>query len=312
MSQGIDCLVLGASGLVGSAVYSKLIGAGYETFGATRSDADLLVYEQVEHLIGKCRPKTIILAAAKVGGVVANSEAPVEFLTENLVTQNNVLTLAHKFKVARLVFLGSSCIYPKLAPQPIKEEYLLTGPLEPTNEAYALAKIVGLKLIQGYRSEYGNRWISLMPTNLYGPNDNFDLQKSHVIPGLLRRFHEAKVSSSTSIKLWGTGSTKREFMYSEDFAGALIHLMENYDSSEPINVGTGVDISIRELADKVAKLVGYEGKIEWDHSRPDGTPRKLLDVKKLKSLGWESQVDLDEGLYLTYKWFLESSSKKRL
>lgn len=312
MSQGIDCLVLGASGLVGSAVYSKLIGAGYETFGATRSDADLLVYEQVENLIGKCRPKTIILAAAKVGGVVANSEAPVEFLTENLVTQNNVMTLAHKFKVARLVFLGSSCIYPKLAPQPIKEEYLLTGPLEPTNEAYALAKIAGLKLIQGYRSEYGKRWISLMPTNLYGPNDNFDLQKSHVIPGLLRRFHEAKVSSATSIKLWGTGSAKREFMYSEDFAGALIHLMENYNSSEPINVGTGVDISIRELADKVAKLVGYEGKIEWDHSRPDGTPRKLLDVKKLKSLGWESQVDLDEGLYLTYKWFLESSSKKRL
>lgn len=312
MSQGIDCLVLGASGLVGSAVYSKLIGAGYETFGATRSDADLLVYEQVENLIGKCRPKTIILAAAKVGGVVANSEAPVEFLTENLVTQNNVMTLAHKFKVARLVFLGSSCIYPKLAPQPIKEEYLLTGPLEPTNEAYALAKIAGLKLIQGYRSEYGKRWISLMPTNLYGPNDNFDLQKSHVIPGLLRRFHEAKVSSATSIKLWGTGSAKREFMYSEDFAGALIHLMENYNSSEPINVGTGVDISIRELADKVAKLVGYEGKIEWDHSRPDGTPRKLLDVKRLKSLGWESQVDLDEGLYLTYKWFLESSSKKRL
>jgi GDP-L-fucose synthase len=251
------------------------------------------------------------MSAAKVGGVLANQQEPVDFLTENLLIQTNVLSMANKFEVERVIFLGSSCIYPKLASQPIREDSLLTGPLEPTNDAYAIAKIAGLKLVQGYRRQHQRNWISVMPTNIYGPRDNFDLERSHVIPGMLRKFHEAKTKRSPSVSLWGTGKPRREFMYSLDLADAIVFLTENYNGDSHINVGTGMDLTIAELAEMIKSIVGFDGVIEWNTALPDGTPRKLLNVDLLNSLGWKSSVSLEEGLAKTYSWFMNNQSEMR-
>ena len=249
------------------------------------------------------RPEYVFLAAAKVGGILANSTRPAEFIYENLAIQTNVIEAAHRYGATKLQFLGSSCIYPKLAPQPIKEEYLLTGPLEPTNEWYAVAKIAGIKLAQAFRQQYGFRAISLMPTNLYGPGDNFDLTSSHVVPALIRKFHEAKVRREPEVIIWGTGSPRREFLHVDDMADAAVFLMQHYDEAEIINVGTGEDVTIGELAGMVAEVVGYDGALRFDTSKPDGTPRKLLDVGRLKALGWKPRISLREGLVSTYEWY---------
>ncbi len=249
------------------------------------------------------RPEYVFLAAAKVGGILANSTRPAEFIYENLAIQTNVIEAAHRYGATKLQFLGSSCIYPKLAPQPIKEEYLLTGPLEPTNEWYAVAKIAGIKLAQAFRQQYGFRAISLMPTNLYGPGDNFDLTSSHVVPALIRKFHEAKVRREPEVIIWGTGRPRREFLHVDDMADAAVFLMQHYDEAEIINVGTGEDVTIGELAGMVAEVVGYDGALRFDTSKPDGTPRKLLDVGRLKALGWKPRISLREGLVSTYEWY---------
>ncbi|MBK9435819.1 MAG: GDP-L-fucose synthase, partial [Micrococcales bacterium] len=248
------------------------------------------------------KPDVLIIAAARVGGILANSTHPVAFLNDNLRIQTNLFEAAHAANVERLVFLGSSCIYPKLAPQPIPEAALLTGPLEPSNQAYALAKIAGIEAVRSYRKQYGRRWISAMPTNLYGPGDNFDLQSSHVLPAMIRKFHEAH----DSVTLWGTGNPRREFLHSDDAASAILYLLEHYDGDEHVNVGTGHDVSIQELAGIVAEVVGFRGPIAWDTTKPDGTPRKLLDVSRLRDLGWEPQIGLREGIASTYRWFLSN------
>jgi GDP-L-fucose synthase len=252
------------------------------------------------------KPYAVIIAAAKVGGIQANNSFPVEFLSENLQIETNLMDAAHKANIDRLLFLGSSCVYPKFAEQPIKEEYLLTGALEPTNEAYALSKIAGLKLVQAYRKQYGRRWISAMPTNMYGPGDNFDLENSHVLPALIRKFHDAKVLGSKSVTLWGTGSPRREFLHSDDLGRACTFLFEKYDDEVAINVGVGKDISIRELAELIQQIVGFDGEIEWDSSKPDGTPRKLLETQRLQGLGWEPKILLEQGIKSTYDWFLSN------
>ena len=252
------------------------------------------------------RPDAIVVAAAKVGGIKANSTYPVEFLTENVQLQSNLMDAAHAADVPRLLFLGSSCIYPKFAEQPIREDSLLTGPLEPTNDAYAIAKIAGIRLADGYRSQYGRDWISAMPTNIYGPGDNFDLETSHVMPALIHRFHDAKVSGASSVTLWGTGSALREFLHADDLAEASLFLLDNYSEPGPINVGFGEEISIRDLAGVIADVVGFEGMIEWDPSKPDGTPRKILDSSRIRGLGWEPRVHLHEGITHAYEWFLEN------
>lgn len=295
--------VAGHNGLVGSAIVRQIeVEAKHSWVGQTRSQLDLLDRRAVFEYLASERPDAIIIAAAKVGGIHANSKYPVEFLSQNLQIETNLMDGAYEAGIDRLLFLGSSCVYPKLSPQPIKEEYLLTGELEKTNEAYALAKISGLKLVQAYRNQYGLKWISAMPTNIYGPGDNFDLESSHVLPAIIRKMHDAKTRGEDSISLWGTGSPKREFLYADDLARACIFLLENYDEDLPINVGVGEDISVEELAHLIRRIVGFEGDIIWDRSKPDGTPRKLLDVSKIKTLGWQSQISLGDGIRATYSW----------
>ena len=296
--------VAGHLGLVGSAVVRAIEADGKHTWvGQSRAELDLLDREAVFRYLANEKPGAVVIAAAKVGGIHANNTYPVEFLSQNLQIETNLMDAAHEAGIKKLLFLGSSCVYPKMAPQPIKEDYLLTGELEKTNEAYALAKISGLKLVQAYRHQYGHSWISAMPTNMYGPGDNFDLENSHVLPALIRKFHDAKVRGDSSVSLWGTGSPKREFLYSDDLGRACLFLLENYDDDVAINVGFGEDISIIELAELIKSIVGFQGGIEWDSSKPDGSPRKLLDVSRMKALGWSPSVNLGEGIALTYEWF---------
>ena len=302
--------VAGHRGLVGSAIVRRL-----ETLGGrnlllrSHSELDLREQEPVDRFFRENRPEFVFLAAAKVGGILANSTRPAEFLYDNLAIQANVMHSAWTHGTRKLLFLGSSCIYPKLAPQPIKEEYLLTGPLEETNEAYAIAKIAGLKLAASCRAQYGFSAISLMPTNLYGPGDNFDLQSSHVLPAMIRRFHEAKISNAASVTLWGTGKPRREFLHVDDLANAACFLMESYDGSDWLNVGVGEDLTIAELAAMVARVVGYSGRIVFDPSHPDGTPRKLLDVTRIHGLGWRAQIPLEQGIATTYQWYLAHAAQ---
>jgi GDP-L-fucose synthase len=294
--------VAGHRGMVGSALWRALEAAGYsDLVGWSSSEVDLTDRDAAMDAVRSAAPDVVVVAAAKVGGIMANSTYPVEFLADNLRIQTNLFEAAHAADVDRLLFLGSSCIYPKLAPQPIPESALLTGPLEETNIAYALAKISGIIGVQSYRSEYGRRWISAMPTNLYGPGDNFDLQTSHVLPALIRRLHEAKETGAPSVTLWGTGSPRREFLHVDDLAAACLRLLDIYDQAEHVNVGVGEDVTIAELASMIADAVGFEGTIEWDASKPDGTPRKLLDVQRMKSLGWDPAIGLREGIASTYE-----------
>lgn len=298
--------VAGHRGLVGSALVRALESRGESWIGASRGELDLLDRDRVFEFIADSKPAAVIIAAARVGGIAANNSMPVEFLSENIRISTNIMDACHEFNVERVLFLGSSCIYPRLSPQPIKEEYLLTGALEPTNEAYALAKISGLKLLQGYRREYGRRWISAMPTNLYGPGDNFDSESSHVLPATMRRFVEAKKSDVNSVTMWGSGKPRREFLHVDDLAGACLHLLEFYDDDIAINIGSGEDVAISELASLVSAAVGYNGKILWDESKPDGTPRKLLDVTRVHDLGWKHSIDLAEGIKDLYEWYLKN------
>lgn len=271
----------------------------------TRDELNLLDTAAVEHFFAAERPDYVFLAAAKVGGILANDTKPADFIYENLVIQTNIIHAAHRNQTKKLLFLGSSCIYPKACPQPIKEEYLLTGPLEPTNDAYAIAKIAGIKLCQSYNKQYGTNFISAMPTNLYGPNDNFDLASSHVLPALIRKFHEAKMHGERTVTLWGTGTPRREFLHVDDLASACLFLMNHYSGSTIINIGTGEDIPIRDLAQLIRKIVRYEGEIIHDTSKPDGTPRKLLDVSRLHDLGWTHAISLEAGIQATYAWYHE-------
>jgi GDP-L-fucose synthase len=299
--------VAGHTGLVGSAVIRLLKARGFSNLlTRSRSALDLRDEQAVRDLFLDEKPELVILAAAKVGGIKTNIDAPVEFLIENLQIQNNVIRAAHEAGARKLLFLGSSCIYPKFAPQPIPESALLSGPLEPTNEAYAVAKIAGIKLCQAFVREYGANFISLMPTNLYGPGDDFDLDTSHVLAALLRKAHEAKMSGAGEMIVWGTGTPRREFLYVDDLAAAVLFLLEQYDSSEVINVGSGEDISIRELAELICDVVGFRGEVKWDRSKPDGTPRKLLDISKIRSLGWAPTVGLRDGIARIYEWFLDN------
>jgi len=296
--------IAGHRGLVGSALVRLYAQKpDWEIVTRTRAELDLRDREAVRDFFTTEKPERVILAAAKVGGIHANATQQVEFLLENMRIQNNVIEAAADHDVDRLLFLGSSCIYPKNCPQPIKEEYLLTAPLETTNEGYALAKITGLKLCQHYHRQYGRRFISAMPSNLYGPNDNFDLETSHVLPALIRKFHEAKESGAASVPLWGTGSPRREFLHVDDLAAACYELLESYDSDEPINVGVGKDITIKELAELVRDVIGFEGDLAWDNTKPDGTPRKLMDTSRLSALGWSPQISLRQGLSQTYEWY---------
>ena len=299
--------VAGHRGLVGSAIVRQLEAAGNDNWiGATRDELNLCEREAVFDFMGQQRPTAVIIAAAKVGGIIANNNFPVEFLSENVQVQTNLMDAAHKFDVEHLVFLGSSCIYPKFAPQPISEDSLLTGPLEETNDAYAIAKIAGVKLVQAYRKEFGRKWTSAMPTNLYGPGDNFDPQTSHVLPALLRKFHEAKLSGLDSVTLWGSGTPRREFLHVDDLAKAVLFLLQGYDEATAINVGTGVDIEISELASLISEVTNFKGSINWDTSKPDGTPRKLLDVSRINQLGWNSEILLTDGIKSTYEWFVQN------
>jgi GDP-L-fucose synthase len=302
-------LVAGATGLAGSAIVKAFESKGKSVIGVNRSVVDLMDAKATIDFIAEARPSLIIDAAAKVGGIGANNSFPVEFLADNLTIQSNLMNAAHKAGVPNFVFLGSSCIYPRDCAQPIKEEYLMTGSLEETNSAYAIAKIAGIELINSYRKQYGTRWISLMPTNLYGPRDNFDLTASHVLPALIRRFIEATESGSDKVTLWGSGSPLREFLHVDDLAQAVVVASEKYDSSLHLNVGSGVDLSIKDLAEKVAVAAGFAGKIEWDTSKPDGTPRKVLDVSRVKALGWKPTITLDEGIASTIAWYEEANAR---
>ena len=291
--------------MVGSAIVRALQKNGYTNLVLkTSKELDLRSQQAVSDFFATERPAYVFLAAAKVGGIVANNTYRADFLYENLAIQNNVIHAAYLNQVTKLMFLGSSCIYPKLAPQPLKESYLLTGLLEPTNEPYAIAKIAGIKMCEAYRAQYGCNFISVMPTNLYGPNDNYDLQNSHVLPAMIRKFHEAKERGDQSMELWGTGSPMREFLYADDLAEACLFLMETYNESELVNIGTGVDVTIKELAETVQAIVGFTGEIKWDTNRPDGTPRKLMDVSKLHGLGWKHHIELSQGIQLAYQDFL--------
>lgn len=297
--------VAGHRGLVGSAIVRAIDESlEHSWIGRTHAELDLLNRNLVFDFVQSEKPDAIVIAAAKVGGIYANKTHPVEFLSENLQIETNVMDAAHAAGIHDLLFLGSSCVYPKLAPQPIKEEYLLTGELEETNEAYALAKISGIKLVQAYRRQYGHHWISAMPTNMYGPGDNFDLESSHVLPALIRKFHDATTIGATNVSLWGTGAPLREFMHVDDLASACLFLLGKYDSDLPINVGTGSEISIQELALLIQGIVGFQGQIVWDGSKPDGTPRKLLDSTRINSLGWGPKISLEQGLASTYEWYL--------
>ena len=289
--------VAGHTGMVGSAVVRRIETDGIHTWvGKTRKELDLADASAVNEFVHQEKPSAVIVAAAKVGGIMANVNDPVGFLTENLKIQTNLMEAAHLNRVPRLVFLGSSCAYPKSAHQPIKEEYLLTGSLEPTNQSYALAKIAGIQMVNSYRQQFGYKWISLMPTNLYGPNDNLDPETSHVIPGMISKFFSAKQAGAGKVVLWGSGTPRREFLHVDDLASAIIHMLENYDADIPLNIGTGVDVSIRELAERIAHFMGFEGEIVFDSTKPDGMPRKLLDVSRASNCGWVSRIELGDGL----------------
>ena len=304
--------VAGHRGLVGSAIVRSLKRQGYNNIiGRTHKELDLKDQAQVREFFEKERPDVVVLAAAKVGGINANNQAPADFAYENMQIQCNVIKDCHDFKVKKLLFLGSSCIYPKMAPQPIPENALLTGLLEPTNEGYAIAKISGLLMCRYFKRQYGDNFISCMPTNLYGPYDNYELQGSHVLPAMIRKFHEAKLKGAPSVELWGTGTPLREFLYVDDMADACVFLLENYDGEEHVNIGTGKEVTIKELAELVKQTVGFEGEIIWNKDMPDGTPRKLCDVSKLNSLGFKAKVDLPEGVKLAYEWFKENVSQAR-
>jgi len=309
MEKNAKIYVAGHRGLVGSAIVRNLESKGYtDIIVRTREELDLLDTKQVADFFSQEKPEYVFLAGAKVGGIKANEDYPADFIYQNLQIQNNIIHNAYKNNVKKLLFLGSSCIYPRDCTQPIKEEYLLTGPLEKTNEAYAIAKIAGIKMCQSYNKQYGTRFISVMPTNLYGPNDNFNLTSSHVLPALLRKFHDAKIHNEKEVVMWGTGSPMREFLYVDDLADACVHLMQNYVGDEIVNIGTGEDVAIRELAEIIKKIVGFQGEIVNDTTKPDGTPRKLLDVSKLHNLGWKHKTKLDEGIQTTYDWFLKNKA----
>lgn len=307
MDKNQKIYVAGHRGLVGSAITRYLQANGYTNLIIkTRVELNLLDQAAVNTFFETEKPDYVFLAAAKVGGIMANKNYPADFIYENLSIQNNVIGAAYKNKVTKLLFLGSSCIYPKLAPQPIKEEYLLSSPLESSNEAYAIAKIAGLKMCEYYNKQYGTEYISVMPTNLYGPYDNFDLENSHVLPAMIRKFHEAKLNKAANVTLWGTGAPKREFLHVDDLAAAVVFLMNNYNGDSILNIGTGEDLNIKDLAETVRKIVGFTGDIIWDDSKPDGTPRKLLDVSLINNLGWRHQIKLEDGITSAYQWFLDN------
>jgi GDP-L-fucose synthase len=313
MERDARIYVAGHQGLVGSALERQLRARGFARFvHRTHAELDLADANTVEQFFAKEEPEYVFLAAARVGGILANNTYPADFIRENLHVQLNVVESAHRHGVRKLMFLGSACIYPKLAPQPIREEHLLTGLLEPTNEPYAIAKIAGISLCQSYNRQFGTNYVSVMPTNLYGPGDSFDLQNSHVLPALLRRIDEAKRHQSPAVTIWGTGTPRREFLYVDDMASACIHLMEHYDSSEIMNIGSGEDLSIRDLAERIQRLVGYEGRLEFDTSKPDGVPLRRLDISRLLATGWSPAVGLDEGLRRTYQWYTENQGHVRM
>ena len=304
MNKQAKIYIAGHRGLVGSALVRKFQELGYDNLILkTRSELNLLNQQEVADFFAVEKPEYVFLAAAKVGGIGANSTYPADFVYENIMIQTNIIHSAYKNNTKKLLFLGSSCIYPKMAEQPIKEESLLTGELEPTNDAYAIAKIAGIKMCQAYNKQYGTNYISVMPTNLYGPNDNFDLEKSHVFPALIRKFHEAKINKEAEVVVWGTGTPIREFLYVDDLAEACIYLMNNYNDDKIVNIGTGIGVTIRELAESIAKVVGYDGKLVFDTSKPDGTPIKINDVSYLNSLGWQAKTDLLSGIEKTYNWY---------
>ena len=313
ISQTSRIYVAGHRGLVGSAMVRALTRQGYSNLLLrTHDELDLTEQLAVRQFFESERPEAVIMAAARVGGIRANDSHPAQFIRDNMLIQDNVIDSAQRFGAGKLVFLGSSCIYPRLAPQPIREDYLLTGPLEPTNEWYAIAKIAGVKMCQAMRREYGFKAISLMPTNLYGPGDNFDLQNSHVLPALIRRFHDAKVRGDASVTVWGTGTPRREFLHVDDLADAVLYLLRSYDDESIVNIGWGEDLTIRELAELVRSVVGYGGRLIFDASKPDGTPRKLLDVTRLTGLGWRPKIPLKLGIESTYTWFREHLTEARL
>ena len=309
MKKNANIYVAGHRGMVGSAILENLKDNGYtDLITATSKELDLRDQQATNEFIAKHQPDVVIIAAARVGGILANNDYPWQFLYDNLMIEANLINAAHENDVQDLIFLGSSCIYPKMAPQPLKEEYLLTGPLEPTNEWYAIAKITGIKLCQALNKQYGRNYISMMPTNLYGPRDNFDLKTSHVLPAMIRKFHEAKENDHATVPLWGSGSPMREFLHVEDLAESVRFVME-YDGRleyDLINAGTGKDLTIKDLAETVQKVVGHEGDINWDTTKPDGTPRKLMDVSRMSELGWEASIELEDGIQNTYNWFLEN------
>ena len=309
MQKSDKIYVAGHRGLVGSAIMQALQNSGYSNIVTrTHSELDLTNQQAVRDFYQQEKPDYVFLAAARVGGIVANDSYPAEFIYKNLMIEANLIHGAYENNVKKLLFLGSTCIYPKMAPQPLKEEYLLTGPLEPTNEWYAVAKIAGIKLCQAYRLQYDCNFISVMPTNLFGPNDNFDLNSSHVMPALMRKFHEAKSNNTPQVEVWGTGTPRREFCHVDDCADACLYLMNNYNEAEIVNIGVGKDISIGELAELVKQTVGYEGEIAFDSSKPDGTPRKLVDASKILGLGWQPDIPLREGIAATYQWYLENKA----
>ncbi|MBL8698592.1 MAG: GDP-L-fucose synthase [Alphaproteobacteria bacterium] len=309
--KGKRVWVAGHRGMVGSAVVRRLAGSGAEVIVAGRADADLVRQDQVESWMAKSRPQAVVLAAARVGGIVANDTRPAEFIYENLMIEANVIHAAWKTGVDKLLFLGSTCIYPRLAPQPLNEDALLTGPLEPTNEWYAIAKIAGIKLCQAYRKQHGARFIAAMPTNLYGPHDNFDLKHSHVVGALMVKIHRAKQSGARSVEIWGTGTPKREFLHVDDCADACVFLLQNYDAADIVNIGVGTDMTIREFAETLAKVIGWSGEFVYDRAKPDGTPRKLVDTGRINGLGWRARIGLEDGLRDAYAWFLANAPEAK-
>lgn len=313
MNKTDKIYVAGHRGLVGSAIVRNLQEKGYTNIvGRTHKELDLTNQAAVIKFFEEERPDVVVLAAAKVGGINANNTKPAEFAYENMQVQCNVIKCCHDYKVKKLLFLGSTCIYPRMAPQPIPEDALLTGPLEETNEAYAIAKIAGLEMCKFFKRQYGDDFISCMPTNLYGPRDNYDLKDSHVLPAMIRKFHEAKMNGAPDVELWGTGSPLREFLYVDDMADACVFLLENYSGEQHVNIGTGKEVTIKELAETVRKTVGFEGEIIWNSDMPDGTPRKLTKVDKLHAMGWKHRVDLEEGVKLAYEWFIENIDDARM
>ena len=313
MEKSDKIYVAGHRGIVGSAIVRNLKAKGYDNvIGRTHKELDLTDQAMVRAFFEEERPDVVVLAAAKVGGINANNTSPADFAYENMQIQCNVIESCHSYQVKKLLFLGSTCIYPRMAPQPIPEDALLTGPLEETNEAYAIAKIAGLEMCKFYKRQYGDHFISCMPTNLYGPYDNYDLQGSHVMPAMIRKFHEAKVDNAPTVELWGTGTPLREFLYVDDMADACVYLLEHYDGEQHVNIGTGKEVTIKELANIVKRTVGYQGEIVWNQDMPDGTPRKLTNVDKLHGLGWTHKVELEEGVGLAYKWFKENVKDARM